>query len=154
MAVITDTADKTHDIHPPNKSIVGRRLGEVVAGAIYGIGDVYTGPIPNAMKTEGTAARLTFDFVGSGLVTKDGGPLRGFTISEDGEHFVPATAVIEGDTLRVFAEGIENPFEVRFAFVSCPDMNFYNREGFPATPFRIRESGLVRERDLLTEMPE
>jgi len=43
---------------------------------------------------------------------------------------------------------------VRFAFVSCPDVNFFNREGFPATPFRIRESGLVRERDLLTEMPE
>ncbi len=154
MAVITDTADRTHDIHPPNKNIVGRRLGEVVAGAIYGIGDVYTGPIPNGMKAEGASARIDFDFVGSGLVAKDGGPLRGFEISEDGKSFLPATAVIEGDTLRVFADGVKKPFEVRFAFVSCPDVNFYNQEGFPATPFRIRESGLVRERDLLTEMPE
>ena len=153
-AVITDTADETHDCHPPNKNIVGRRLGEAVAGAIYGIGDVYMGPIPNAMTVEGEAARLTFDFVGSGLVANDGGALRGFEISEDGKNFVPATAVIEGDTLRVSADGVKTPFEVRFAFTSCPNVNFFNKEGFPATPFRIRESGLVRERDLLTEMPE
>ncbi len=146
--VITDTADERHDIHPPNKDIVGYRLAEALAGAVYGIPGVHEGPVPTAMTVEGSEARIDFRSVGGGLVSTDGEPLREFLISEDGLHFVPAQAVIEGESLRVFAAGIKKPFEVRFAFVSCPHPNFGNREGFPGTPFRIREGGLLRERVL------
>ncbi len=146
-AVITDTADETHDIHPPNKLTVGRRLAASVADAVYGIPGIARGPVPTKMTVENGAARISFAEIGDGLASLDGEALRGFVISEDGESFVPAIATIEGDTLRVSADGAETPFEIRFAFVSCPNVNFGNKNGFPGTPFRIRESGLLCERE-------
>lgn len=147
MAVITDTADETHDIHPPNKDIVGRRLADAVGGVIYGCEGTCMGPIPTAMRVEGNAVRISFSHIGSGLVASDGDALRGFEVSGNGADFYPATVEIAGDALLISSASVDVPYEVRYAFDPCPRVNFANREGYPATPFRMTEQGLVRNRD-------
>lgn len=94
------------------------------------------------MKSENGKIILKFKHVGTGLVAKDGevvakhGELKGFTIAGADKKFVPAKAEIQGDTVVVSADGITDPQAARYAWANVPDVNFYNQEGLPASPFR------------------
>ncbi len=135
MVVTTDIGDPK-DIHPRNKQDVGRRLALWALSKTYGLKDiVYSGPIYKGMKIEGDKIRVLFDYVGGGLVARNG-ELTHFTIAEDGKDFVPAKAVIDGDTLVVSAEAVKAPVAVRFAWENAPEPNLFNKEGLPASPFR------------------
>lgn len=83
------------------------------------------------------AATLTFTHVGGGLVAKDG-DLVGFQIAGKDGKFVPAKATIKGDTVEVKNDMVAEPTAVRYGWVnfSKPTLNFFNKEGLPATPFR------------------
>jgi sialate O-acetylesterase len=95
-------------------------------------------------KFEGNTATLSFDHVGGGLVAKDG-DLVGFTIAGKDGKFVPAKATIKGETVVVSAEGVAEPAHVRFGWVNCakPTLNFFNKEGLPASPFRTDDLPLT-----------
>jgi sialate O-acetylesterase len=135
MAIITDAGDSVN-IHPINKQVVGYRLSLWALANTYGVKNiVYSGPIYKSMKIEGNKIRVFFDHVGSGLICK-GDSLTHFTIAEANKKFVPAQAKIEGNTLVVWSNTINNPVSVRFAWEYIPSPNFYNKEGLPASPFR------------------
>ncbi|MGF1579651.1 MAG: sialate O-acetylesterase [Gemmataceae bacterium] len=134
MAVITDYGHPTN-IHPLDKEPVGSRLALAARGIAYKEAIVYSGPVYETMKTEGNKIRLFFRHVGSGLKVK-GQKLKGFTIAGDDMNFVPAEAKIDGRTVVVSSEKISNPVAVRFGWANYPEVNFYNAEGLPATPFR------------------
>ena len=87
------------------------------------------------MKVEGDRVVLSFQHVGTGLVAQ-GGDLKGFTIAGAGTNFVPATARIEGDRISVSSTNVPHPTAVRYGWANVPDVNLYNKEGLPATPFR------------------
>jgi hypothetical protein len=134
MAVITDIGN-LRDIHPRNKQEVGRRLALWALAKDYGREIVYSGPIYRSMEIEGSRVRLHFDHVGSGLVSRDGEPLRRFEIAGEGD-FVPAKAVIDGETVIVSSDEVSRPTAVRFAWDQLSEPNLQNREGLPACPFR------------------
>ena len=51
--------------------------------------------------------------------------------------FLPADAVIEGDSVLVSSPQVLRPSAVRYAWADNPDgANLYNAEGCPASPFR------------------
>ena len=52
------------------------------------------------------------------------------------KNFVPAQAKIEGSTVVVSAEGVAAPKAVRYGWANVPDVNLFNQEGLPASPFR------------------
>ena len=58
------------------------------------------------MKIEGDKIRLSFAHVDGGLKTRDGKPLSEFQIAGADGKFVPAEAVIDGDTVVVTAKGV------------------------------------------------
>jgi sialate O-acetylesterase len=87
------------------------------------------------MEQEGNKIRLFFDHVGSGLIAKDG-ELKGFAIAGDNQRFVWAEAQIDGDTVFVKSDDIENPVAVRYAWSNYISCNLFNREYLPASPFR------------------
>src|SRR5205823_3458110 len=95
----------------------------------------YSGPVFEKMKVEGDRIVLSFSHVGAGLAAKDG-PLKGFTISADGKTFVPADAVIKGNKIEVTSNEVAKPVAVRYGWDHVPDVNLFNKEGLPATPFR------------------
>lgn len=134
MVVTTDVGD-ADDIHPTRKEPVGARLALAARALAYGESLVYSGPRFKASKIEGTKVVLSFEHVGAGLAAKDG-PLRGFTISSDGKKFVPADAVIIGETVEVSAASVASPVAVRYGWANVPDVNLFNSADLPASPFR------------------
>jgi sialate O-acetylesterase len=134
MAVITDCGD-AQDIHPKAKEPVGARLALLARNIAYGQKIVGQGPVYKGMKVKGDRIVLSFDGVGSGLEAK-GGPLRGFTIAGEDRNFVDAQAEIVGRTVVVRSPQVPKPVAVRFGWSNCPDVNFFNKEGLPASPFR------------------
>ncbi|MCW3094953.1 MAG: Sialic acid-specific 9-O-acetylesterase [Chthonomonadaceae bacterium] len=135
IAVAIDIGD-AGDIHPKNKQEVGRRLGLSADAIAYGDKVEYSGPLYKSMKVEGDKIRLTFTHLGGGLVTKDGGPLKGFAIAGADKHFEFADAKIEGDTIVVSSAKVSNPTAVRYAWANNPICNLVNKAGLPASSFR------------------
>ncbi len=134
MTVTTDVGDAV-DIHPRNKEPVGQRLALAARALAYGENIEYSGPLYESMKAEKGKIILNFKHTGSGLVAKDG-PLKGFTIAGKDKTFVPAKAGIQGATVVVSAEGIPDPTAARYGWDNVPDVNLFNQEGLPASPFR------------------
>jgi sialate O-acetylesterase len=142
MAVTTDIGN-VKDIHPKNKQEVGRRLALWALAKTYGRDLVCSGPLYDSMTVEANKIRLKFKYVGGGLTAKDGGPLTHFTIAGKNKEFVPATAVIDGDTVLVHSDSAPNPVAVRFAWTDTAEPNFFNEAGLPASPFRTDDFPLL-----------
>ncbi len=140
MAVTID-AGEWNDIHPLNKKTVGERLALAAQKLAYNNNEiVYSGPLYQSHRTEGGKMVIQFSHIGSGLITNDDEELRWFAIAGADKKFVWAKAKIEGNNVVVWHESIQNPLYVRYAWADNPvDCNLYNKEGLPASPFRIEE---------------
>ena len=137
MAVITDYGD-AGNIHPRDKEPVGARLALAARALAYGEKIEYSGPVFDAVKFDGARAILSFQHCGAGLIAK-GDALKGFTITGD-TNFVPATATIDGQHVIVTSEQVAQPVAVRYGWENVPDVNLFNKDGLPATPFRTDKS--------------
>jgi sialate O-acetylesterase len=137
MAVTTDIGNPK-DIHPRNKQDVGKRMAAIALNKVYQQNNVYSGPVYKSMEVEGNTIRLTFTEIGGGLMAKDKyGYVKGFEIAGSDQKFKYAKAWVDGNDILVSAEGISSPAAVRYAWADNPeDANLYNKEGFPASPFR------------------
>ena len=134
MAVTTDVGD-ANDIHPARKGPVGARLALAARALAYGEKIEYSGPLFDSMKVAGNKAIISFKHAGGGLVAKDG-ELKGFTIAGADKKFVPAKAEIKGNTVEVSSDQVAQPAAVRYGWANVPDVNLFNQEGLPASPFR------------------
>lgn len=135
MAVAIDLGE-WNDIHPDNKKAVGDRLALIADKMVYGKTVEASGPILQSAVPQGDKIILTFTHTGTGLIANDGEALREFAIAGADKKFVWAKAVIEGDKIIVSSEAVANPLYVRYAWADNPDVNLYNKEGLPASPFR------------------
>ena len=139
LAVTIDIGDKD-DIHPHNKTDVGYRLACEAERLCYGRKTVSAGPLCRSMEVKGKYVVLSFDNVGSGLVARgnNDGKLNHFEISDNSGSFFLADAQIQGDKVVVSSSKVQFPCAVRYAWLPyAADINFYNAEGFPASPFKI-----------------
>jgi sialate O-acetylesterase len=135
MAVIIDIGE-AGDIHPKNKQDVGNRLALSALSIAYGRSDDYSGPIYQSMKIVGKKTVLNFLHANSGLVAKGDGKLKGFAIAGSDKKFVWADAQIDGNTVIVWSDQIQEPIAVRYAWADNPECNLYNKADLPASPFR------------------
>jgi len=135
MAVTTDIGEQ-HNVHPKNKQDVGDRLSRIALANVYGRNLEYSGPRYESMAVEGDKIRLKFSHLGGGLVARDGA-LKWFTLAGADGTFVPADAVIDGDTVVVHSDTVSAPANVRYAWVNYPvGCNLFNAAGLPAAQFR------------------
>lgn len=137
MAVTTDIGNPK-DIHPTNKQDVGKRLAAEALKKTYHQQLVSAGPMIQSFVFEKGKATLTFENVGTGLVIKDKfGYLKGFEIAGDDKVFYYAKAEIKDNKVVVYYPKGQKPSSVRYAWADAPeDANLFNKEGFPACPFR------------------
>ncbi len=140
MAVIIDIGE-ADNIHPANKLDVGERLALSALKVAYGREIVHSGPIYKEMTIDGSHAIISYDHTGSGLKVKDRyGYLRGFAIAGADRIFYWTRAYIEGDKVIVHSDKVPVPVAVRYGWADNPDdVNLYNMEGLPASPFRTDE---------------
>ena len=137
MAVAIDLGE-WNDIHPMNKKDVGIRLALAAEHLAYSEKNiVYSGPIYQSSKTVDNKIIISFNNIGSGLITNDGEELNQFAIAGADKKFVWAKAKIDRDKVIVWSDKIANPMYVRYAWADNPDgANLYNKEGLPASPIR------------------
>ena len=64
------------------------------------------------------------------------GKLKGFTIAGADRQFVPAEAKIIGETVVVSNSNVPSPMAARYGWANVPEVNLFNKDGLPATPFR------------------
>ncbi len=134
MAVLTDSGE-ANDIHSPHKQAVGARLALGARALAYGEKIEYSGPLFDSLRIENNQAIVSFTHAGSGLVAK-GGELKGFTIAGADKKFVAAKTAIKGKTVVVWSDAVQKPIAVRYGWSNVPEVNLYNQEGLPASPFR------------------
>jgi sialate O-acetylesterase len=136
MAVTIDIGNPD-DVHPTDKVDVGLRLARAARALSYGEKIEYSGPLYRQAAPEGAAMRVWFDHA-EGLMAK-GGAATGFEVAGADGKFVPATAVIEGETLVVSSSAVAQPVFVRYGWANSPECNLFNGEGLPASPFTSAE---------------
>jgi sialate O-acetylesterase len=137
MATIIDIGE-ADDIHPRNKQDVGRRLALSALKVAYNIDVVHSGPTFKEIQIDGRMIIISFDNIGSGFYVKDKyGYVNGFTVAGNDKVFHWAKAQISGDKIIVTCDQVKKPVAVRYGWANNPDdLNLFNFESLPATPFR------------------
>lgn len=147
MAVTIDIGEAKR-IHPRDKQDVGKRLAAWALKKDYNKNVVFSGPLFKNYKVDGNKIVISFDHTGSGLTAgiKNGiapfketpdAELKWFAIAGADKRWHWANAVIDGNQVVVSSEKLKEPVAVRYAFTINPQgANLYNKEGFPASPFR------------------
>jgi sialate O-acetylesterase len=137
MAVTIDIGN-ARDVHPRNKQDVGKRLALAAGQVAYGEKGVASGPLYQSMQREGNKIRISFSNTWGGLMAKDKyGYLKGFAVAGADKKFVWAQATIENNAVVVYSDKVPQPVAVRYGWADNPDdVNLYNVEGLPASPFR------------------
>lgn len=137
MAVTTDIGD-ANDIHPKNKKDVGLRLAAIALHDVYEKQGEYTGPVYQSMKKEANGLVLSFEHAGSGMLVKDKyGYIKGFEIAGNDKKFHFAKAATDGQNIIVWCDDVLEPVAVRYNWADdAGEGNLFNKEGFPAAPFR------------------
>jgi sialate O-acetylesterase len=135
MAVTID-AGEWNDIHPLDKKDVGDRLALGAEKIAYGdTALISSGPLYQSAKVDGNKIVITFNNIGSGLISR-GGELSQFAIADETGKYVWANAIIKGDKVIVWNDAVIKPLYVRYAWADNPEgANLYNKEGLPASPF-------------------
>jgi len=138
--IVTIDIGEARDIHPKNKLDVGKRMAHWALAEVYSRGSVKSGPVfRNAMPSAtGAEMFVTFDEVGHGLKTRDGGDPKEFAIAGADQKWHWAEAKIVGrNQLKVWSQSVPKPVAVRYAFNNNPtNPNLTNETGIPASPFR------------------
>lgn len=137
IALTQDIGD-LQDIHPKNKQEVGRRLALLALARTYSRDEVDSGPVYSAMEIEGSGIRLSFDQAFGGL-SVTGAIIRHFTIAGEDQRFVPAQAVMDGQTIVVSSDRVANPVAVRFGWSKDAVTNVHNAAGLPLAPFKTAD---------------
>lgn len=124
-----------NDIHPWDKQPVGERLAYLALKKDYGKDVPFTGPEFASAKANGGKVTVSFSGIVDGLKTFDDQAPSHFEIAGADEQFVPATAVIDGNTVVVSAEGISEPKFVRMGWNEVQVPNLTDKNGWPVFQF-------------------
>jgi len=124
--------------HTRNKKDVGIRLANWALAKDYGQHVQYLGPVYASHIIVGDKVIIIYkpESLGSGLTTKDGGAVKCFKIAGADNVFYPAKAKIDGNTIIVSCDKVNNPVSVRYAVSDGAMTNLMNKEGIAAYPFR------------------
>lgn len=134
MAVSSDHGDSL-DVHPRCKQPIGERLARWALAKTYGQHITPSGPVFSSVTRQADALIVSFLYA-DGLQTSDGKAPSCFEIAEEDGLFQPATATIEGNTVRLTSPTIKHPRYVRYAWQPFTRANLINGDQLPASTFR------------------
>lgn len=126
-----------NNIHPMNKTDIGKRLGFMALNNTYGYKNVVArGPEYKSMELKDGKIILTFNNTETGFAGTDG--LKGFEIAGSDKQFHPAKAEIDysNRTVIVSSDEVSDPVAARYCFKNFQIGNLYNTRELPAAPFR------------------
>lgn len=131
LVTILDIGDR-FDIHPTQKTVIGRRMALAIAASDKGQNHT-AGPRPQSAWREGSEIVVRFSDTDGGLVSYSGAPI-GFELCAKGQcQFV--TARIASDTIRLSADQNIAFDEVRYAYADSPVVNLFSLSDLPVPTF-------------------
>jgi sialate O-acetylesterase len=138
LVVTIDVGDR-HELHPPNKQEIGRRLARAARHLVYGEALSPSGPSPvkARRRPDGIAVAFT-DFDGSLVAYSANEPI-GFELCGETQptcRFVGAM-LQAGGVVLLDASHVDTPTRVRFCWGDAPVCNLYDQSGLPAGPFEL-----------------
>ena len=136
MAVTIDIGDPDN-VHPADKQTVAARLVLAARALAYGENIEYSGPIFRQTSVEAAGVRVWFDHAGSTLVAN--GVPEGLEVAGEDNHFMKASATIDGPTVVVSSSEVKEPKYARYGWANAPTVNLFNAAGLPASPFTSEE---------------
>jgi sialate O-acetylesterase len=148
MAVTIDIGNY-EDIHPRNKKDVGLRLAAIALRDTYKQNVVSNGPRGEKIVRDNGNTYVEFHNIAGGLMVKDKyGYVRGFEVAGADGKFYPSQAFIEGDRILLKCDQVKEPAVVHYGWADyAGECNLYNKEGFPAEPFRIGDEERFKTKD-------
>lgn len=138
LTVTIDIGDR-HELHPPNKQEVGRRLARTARHVVYGEALTPSGPVPASAEREGARVALTFRDIDGRLVAYSSAHPIGFELCGADQascRFVRAD--LEGTRVVLHDTGASGPpTRIRYCWGDAPICNLYDESGLPAGPFEL-----------------
>lgn len=132
--VVTNDIGEWNDIHPLNKKSVGDRLALQAQKIAYNDKITADGPVYQSVKFENNKAILTFKKGTDDFAKME--DIKGFSIKDNNGNWVWATADLKGNKIVVWADSVDVPKAVRYAWANNPDTaNLKNKAGLPASSF-------------------
>lgn len=138
--VVTIDLGEENDIHPKDKYTVAKRMLPQVKALVYGQQIVHKSPIYKWHEVQGANINITFDNIGSGLMSILT-PIEGFEIAGSDKVYKTATATILSDNrITLTNPTIANPIFARYAFINFPTVSIYTNDTLPLplSPFRTQ----------------
>ena len=142
VANTIDLGDEKN-IHPADKAPICERLALLARRDVYGEKIVAQGPTYKGFTVKGNRVVVEFTHA-EGLKTRDNAAPTGFQLAGSNNIWLPAKAVIKGNTVELEADGLAEPKFVRYAFAPKPAVNLVNGANLPATPFRTDKDPVVQ----------
>lgn len=124
-----------YNIHPKDKSNVGKRLAYMALSKTYQIkGIEAVGPVYKSMEIKDGVALLSFDNAGGGFNRMT--DIQGFEIAGEDKVFYPAKAELNGGQIKVSSDKVPTPAAVRYGFRDFKPGNVANIRELPLYPFK------------------
>lgn len=131
---IIDLAEQIEGV-PQNKKLIAQRIALIALGKIYKLSVEHAGPQFLKLDIMGNQAVVNFVNTSNGLIGRSG-TVQGFAVAGSDRRWYSADAYVVGDRVMVSSTNVSLPVAVRYGWADRPELNLYNRAGFPAYPFR------------------
>jgi sialate O-acetylesterase len=135
LTPIIDIGDR-YDIHPGQKTVVGRRLALTARRVAYGE-EVAQSPSPVGVLRLGDNLIVRFSDVAKGLRTYSSDTAIGFEVCDADRRCRYAAAIANGDSVTLSGANQPEVRFVRYAWAESPVVNLFNSEDLPVGPFEI-----------------
>ncbi len=122
------------NIHPTDKRVVAHRVALKMASLAYnGDKEIASAPEMIMCYPEKNKFRCQFEHTSNGLKWRNNSG--GFEVAGEDGIYYPASAEIEGNSVLVYSDKVDNPVSVRYAWVNYGDVFLYGGNDIPAVPF-------------------
>jgi sialate O-acetylesterase len=133
IAVTIDTGE-VQNIHPIDKKPVGDRLALLARHRVYGESLEDSGPFFASAETKDGSLRIHLTHAMGLHSTSE--TIANFEIAGPDHHFLPATAILDGETILLSSPAVPHPVSARYAWTASPlNCSLYNQANLPLAPF-------------------
>jgi sialate O-acetylesterase len=124
---------------PADEALLAERSLKWVRGRIYGDeSTAATGPDYDRFETDGAQVVIHFKPGTAKGLKADEGALDNFEVADVDGEYKPATAEIDGETIRLTCDAVDRIFSIQYNYTDRPDQGLVNAAGLPAIPFRTK----------------
>jgi sialate O-acetylesterase len=149
LAIIIDCGE-IDNIHPYDKQTVGFRLALQALKKVYKMDIEADAPIFSWLEEQGSALRLHFENAECGFEFRACAASNStddinvsFEIAGAQGKYYPAQALIEGDSVIISSDKVQQPKRARYAWYKYGPTPLYAKNGLAAMPFRTNRDESV-----------